>query len=96
MDKENRLTAVRGEEFGGWVGRVKGIEQRKNKRMPHGHRQQYGDCTCHVFIAQLSMAGYGGVLKRRKQFHFQELDQNWNMYKGIGVRMLIATLFVMA
>lgn len=34
--------------------------------------------------------------KRQKQFHFQELDRNWNVYKGIGTRMLTATLFVMA
>ena len=31
MDTENRLTAVRGEGFRGWVSRVKGLNKGKKK-----------------------------------------------------------------
>ena len=33
MDSENRLTAVRGEEIGGWVRKVKGLSKEKKERL---------------------------------------------------------------
>lgn len=42
MNTEDRLRAVREESVGGWVRRVKLLNEEK-ERKPHGHRQLCGD-----------------------------------------------------